>query len=650
MAWLGNRLPAAKGLFSRLRFDQSRGMTDASADTVVRSRVGQTVGKFRIDRQLGHGAMGDVFLAHHADLGHPVAVKVLNRRAADEPNGVQRFLNEAKAVAQVNHENIARVIDCDVLNDGTPYIVLEYVDGVVLRDLLSQRAPLPFEEAVALMLDVLAGLAAAHAKGIVHRDVKPENIRVMPNGRAKILDFGVAKWLSSPTPALTEQGALVGTPQYMAPEQIEDLPLDGRCDVYAVGVTLYECVTGRRPFEGATLLDLLRQQVDAAPPWPHALRPDVTPELETVILRALEKSPARRFESAAAMADALSDARRGGGPRAAPAPPERAAYLPTRREPRPPPPALESRVEAAATPNAHGRAVIGDLRTTGRFSKPAAGGAVALAAAGSAVGLWRVTPRAEREPLPSTTVVPSGVAPVGPDAVVAPAPVTPEPVAPAATPTGPVANREPNRKPLPTVSPEAKRPAAKGHDGVVVAAALAPPASTVTKRETGADRGVRPVDFDAHRFDALGFVGAATAEAKAHLPDAVLVGFAVDGVFADGHTDLSLSPEFRATYTFRSPSLSQANPAIPDDAQEIRCLFFVDVSAKTVEWRTAVDYFGCRAPALPPWGHCSLKDVWQLALAQGAPRERAAKVTWLRDGWQLQFGEAGDSISSLKCP
>ena len=176
---------------------------------------------------------------------------------------------------------------------------------MTLRELLDDRGPLGLRLTVELMLDVLSALEAAHARGIVHRDLKPENIRVTKSGRAKILDFGIAKLLNqSPTP-MTQQGMLVGTPYYMSPEQIGGLDLDGRSDLYAVGVILFECVTGKRPFEGSTVVALLHRHLNEAPASPRGLRAEVTPALETAILKALEKRPVFRFDSAEKLAAAL---------------------------------------------------------------------------------------------------------------------------------------------------------------------------------------------------------------------------------------------------------------------------------------------------------------------------------------------------------
>ena len=270
--------------------------------------VGETVGRYRVERLLGSGGMGEVYLGVHLAIGNKVAIKILSPGAARAPGAAERFLNEARAAAVVDHENIARVIDYDTLPDGTAYLTMEYVDGQTLREMLTVQGALPLQRAASIALDVLGALGAVHSRGFVHRDLKPENVRLTPAGKAKVLDFGIAKALGAgPTPITREQGA-PGTPLYMAPEQIASRAVDGRADLYSLGVILYECATGRPPFEGRSVAELLRQHLDAAPPWPHHLRPEMPSAFETVILRALEKDPVRRFASAEDMAADLKAA------------------------------------------------------------------------------------------------------------------------------------------------------------------------------------------------------------------------------------------------------------------------------------------------------------------------------------------------------
>ncbi len=421
-------------------------------DTIALGRLGGVVGKFRLEKKLGSGAMGDVYLGVHTTLGNHVAIKILNAAASAEVAGVERFLNEAHAVAKLGHENIVAVIDQDRLPDGTPFIVMEYVEGENVRDLLS-RGPMSFARAARIATDVLAALAVAHANGVIHRDLKPENVRVTPNGRAKVLDFGVAKVLNKPSTQVTVQGAIVGTPHYMAPEQVASAPVDGRADVYAVGVMLFECATGHRPFDGESLVELLQQQMHAPPPAPRSLRPEVPEPLERVILKALEKEPARRFSSAADMSAALAAvmpqllpelatppapmAASSGGPvTATPS----AAYVPTKREAR-----ASSSPQNAAELNSPFSSLPTTLRerTPNRMGLAMAAALAGLAAVVAAVTLGPWGGSLERPDAPRDAVAPSAptVSPtpslvvVAPGSATRPGPPPGDPDSPEAAPT-----------------------------------------------------------------------------------------------------------------------------------------------------------------------------------------------------------------------
>jgi serine/threonine protein kinase len=272
--------------------------------------LGTQLGRYRISALLGEGGMGTVYLASQPLIGSRVAIKILSEQCSKKPDLVERFLAEAKAVNLIRHESIASVIDMAKLDDGRPYIVMEYIEGQTLGPLV-MHGDAPLGGLVQVMGEVLSALAAAHAIGIVHRDLKPDNILVTNEGHAKVLDFGIAKLapsLAHLSPR-TRTGALLGTPSYMAPEQITGSnEIDERTDVYAAGIVLYEAVTGRLPFAGETLFDLMKQHLDEAPRPPSQLRRDLPPAMEQVILRALEKQPARRFATAMAMADALLEA------------------------------------------------------------------------------------------------------------------------------------------------------------------------------------------------------------------------------------------------------------------------------------------------------------------------------------------------------
>ena len=237
--------------------------------------LGTEILRYRLARAIGEGGMGKVYLAVQPQIGSRVAIKVLSAQCASNPDLLERFFSEGRAVNLIRHESIVGVIDLAQLDDGRPLIIMEYIDGVTLSKIVRDgRAPLGW--LVRAVLEVLAALEAAHAIGIVHRDIKPDNILVTANGHAKVLDFGIAKLapeLSHAMSPRTRTGAMLGTPSYMAPEQISGTSaIDGRTDVYAVGVLLFEAVTGRLPFVGATLFDLMRAHLEQPPPSPRALR------------------------------------------------------------------------------------------------------------------------------------------------------------------------------------------------------------------------------------------------------------------------------------------------------------------------------------------------------------------------------------------
>ena len=286
-----------------------------SADGTVRAPVGSdallgtTIGSWRVARLLGAGGMGRVYVAIQPKIGARVAIKVLKRDSAGDASIVERFFNEARAVNVIKHENIVDIIDLGTLPDGSPYIVMEYLEGASLGAILRKTKRIAVGTVGRLVGEVLAALEAAHAKGVIHRDLKPDNVFVSPSGRVTVLDFGIAKLVDDAigsTP--TQTGSLLGTPAYMSPEQARSQPLDARADLYSVGVILYEATTGTLPFRAANLFDLLQLHVNATPPPPRDANPEIPRELEAVILRALEKEPARRFASATEMRAALAAA------------------------------------------------------------------------------------------------------------------------------------------------------------------------------------------------------------------------------------------------------------------------------------------------------------------------------------------------------
>ena len=260
--------------------------------------------RYRIETPLGSGGMATTYLARDLVLDRPVAVKVL-RLTDSQATDLARFEREARAAAAVSHPNVVQVFDAG--QDGDlRYIVMEWVDGGDLAHLIRERAPLPLEEAVRITADILRGLAAIHQAGIVHRDVKPANVLLDRRGRAKLTDFGIARRSDDPT--LTGPVELLGTAAYVAPERVRGEPATPASDLYAVGVILYELLTGQLPFPGQTPEELLAQHLHAAPVPPRRWRRDIPPALEQVVLRALAKDPGARYRSAEAMAAALQAA------------------------------------------------------------------------------------------------------------------------------------------------------------------------------------------------------------------------------------------------------------------------------------------------------------------------------------------------------
>jgi len=283
---------------------------------VTEPREGEVLaGKYRVDRVLGVGGMGMVLAAHHLGLDTKVAIKLLLPEMLEHKEVVARFAREARAAAKITNDHIARVFDVGALENGAPYLVMEYLDGVDLRQLLQQRGPMPLAQAVDFLLQACEAIGEAHALGIVHRDLKPANLFCVrrPDGTPfiKVLDFGISKvapgFAAGSHLSVTRTAALMGTPYYMSPEQMESArDVDGRADVWAIGVILFELLTGSVPFSGESLPEVCIKVATQPPPPIRRLRADLPEGVETAILKCLEKDRSKRFASVAELATALA--------------------------------------------------------------------------------------------------------------------------------------------------------------------------------------------------------------------------------------------------------------------------------------------------------------------------------------------------------
>ncbi|MDT8301641.1 MAG: protein kinase [Sedimentisphaerales bacterium] len=260
--------------------------------------VGKHIGKFEISEVVGRGGMGIVYKAHDTTLDRQVAVKAMPKHLSDDPRARARFEREAKLLASMNHSHIGIIHDIVEQEDGTNYLILEYVTGPTLYQKL-KKGPLAIKEALLIGQQIAEALAAAYERGIIHRDLKPGNVKISPEGKAKILDFGIAKEVEphdeSSQTVVTEQGHLVGTPAYMSPEQARGHPLDHRTDVWSFGCVLYEMLTGRLAFEGPTVSDTIAHVLERDPDW-LLLPSDLPANIEVLLRRCLEKEPHNRIQ------------------------------------------------------------------------------------------------------------------------------------------------------------------------------------------------------------------------------------------------------------------------------------------------------------------------------------------------------------------
>ncbi|WP_410616370.1 Stk1 family PASTA domain-containing Ser/Thr kinase [Amycolatopsis sp. lyj-109] len=260
--------------------------------------------RYELGETLGYGGMSEVHHGHDVRLGREVAIKILRADLARDPQFLERFRREAQNAAALNHPAIVAVYDTGEANaefGPLPYIVMEYVEGRTLRDIVKTEGPMSQKRAMEVMADVCAALDFSHRHGIVHRDVKPANVMITKNGAVKVMDFGIARAMHDGQSAMTQTAAVIGTAQYLSPEQARGESVDARSDVYASGCVLYELITGEPPFTGDSPVAVAYQHVREDPSAPSSVNPAVAPELDAVVLKALAKGPANRYQSAAEM-------------------------------------------------------------------------------------------------------------------------------------------------------------------------------------------------------------------------------------------------------------------------------------------------------------------------------------------------------------
>jgi eukaryotic-like serine/threonine-protein kinase len=257
-------------------------------------------GRYRILRKLGSGGMANVYLAEDEDLGRRVAIKILNDRYANDELFIERFRREAKSAAALSHPNIVSIYDRGEA-EGTYYIAMEVIEGRSLKELILTRGPLPIGQAIAYTFEILDALRFAHRHGIIHRDVKPHNI-LIGGERLKVTDFGIARAGAS---QMTEAGSIMGTAQYLSPEQARGAPVTASSDLYSVGIVLYEMLTGKVPFSGDSAIEIAMKHLNEVPKPPSKVRPEIPEDLDHVVLRALAKAPEDRYQTAEEFAEDL---------------------------------------------------------------------------------------------------------------------------------------------------------------------------------------------------------------------------------------------------------------------------------------------------------------------------------------------------------
>lgn len=284
--------------------------------------------RYQLLQELGSGGMGRVYKAFDRDTGEVVALKVLRPDIASKPSVIERFRNELRVARKITHKNVCRIYDLH-RTDSTAAISMEFIEGRSLRQVLGESGPMVDEQMVSIGRQICAGLQEVHRQGVVHRDLKPENVMVDGSGTVKLMDFGIARAAASD---ITVTGHLVGTPAYMAPEQAEGKPVDARTDIYAFGLVLYEMCTGRCAFHGNTPVEVALKQIRQSPLAPREIQPNVSPQIELLIVKCLQKDASRRFASVDELDAALTRSNSVATREAEPVGPGRHAPQPSRLE------------------------------------------------------------------------------------------------------------------------------------------------------------------------------------------------------------------------------------------------------------------------------------------------------------------------------
>jgi CheY-like chemotaxis protein/predicted Ser/Thr protein kinase len=310
-AGIRERETRLRGQIDNLR----REISAAAGDTEMTGTTAETPlppgeifgGRYRIERVLGRGGMGTVYLAADAELNEEVAIKTIRSDlVTSDESAMERFRNEIRLARKVSHRNIVRTHDFGKVDD-VYFVTMEYVQGMTLRALLDRRKRLDTDSTLAIARQLADALEAAHEHGIIHRDLKPENLLLDSSGTLKVMDFGVAR-LAEPTSTLTQAGMVVGTPAYMAPEQLLSEEVDARSDLYSVGVILYECLTGKPPFEAKSPISLIAKVLNETAVAPEVVKPDISHSISELVMRLLSKRPADRIQTATLLRETLATA------------------------------------------------------------------------------------------------------------------------------------------------------------------------------------------------------------------------------------------------------------------------------------------------------------------------------------------------------